>query len=285
MLSLFFSVVIIIIALQTCLSFTESCLHSHHQHNPARKLSTTTNIKEDNQQLQQKNREVRNALPQSSIVEVTNTSYIATGTHPLSIRYLIDFSNLVYNLSDKYCQNVGETRSMAYPGFGDKVCTAADIFTTEKRQIYLQYVLPEVLKLVQGTLVMTSTERAFSESGPLIVSSTACSDSLLVVPESHSTDGISGGVDFVVYLTSYPIDASISGWALACATSSHSGRINVAQINIPPHRLAWSSLNLPSMTWGDRSLVRILLHEYIHALGVDNAYMKSKYLIKEDRSG
>ncbi|GET94024.1 GP63, leishmanolysin [Leishmania tarentolae] len=130
-------------------------------------------------------------------------------------------------------------------------CTAEDILTDEKRDILVNYTLPQALQLHTERLKVRQVQGKWKVTGMV---GKVCSS--FKVPETHLTKGLSN-TDFVLYVASVPSPPGVLAWAVTCQ-SFPDGRPAVGVINIP-------AANIVSRY--NHAVTRVVAHEMAHALG------------------
>ncbi|GET94019.1 GP63, leishmanolysin [Leishmania tarentolae] len=138
-------------------------------------------------------------------------------------------------------------------------CTAEDILTDEKRDILVNYTLPQALQLHTDRLKVRQVQGKWKVTDMV---GKVCST--FKVPKAHITKGLSN-TDFVLYVASVPSEPGVLAWAVICQ-SFPDGRPAVGVINIP-------AANIVSRY--NHAVTRVVAHEMAHALGFSRKLFKS----------
>ncbi|ESL05225.1 surface protease GP63 [Trypanosoma rangeli SC58] len=164
--------------------------------------------------------------------------------------------------SERYCEKRWERR----PDFlgHNMPCTADDILSEQKKQLYEKTIIPEAVKLhAERLLVRPMAEGVVMREGP----GEPCT--YFTIPAGHKTDGVPDA-DMVIYAAAGPSSSNIPAWAATCLKSSDS-RPSVGAMNFNPRHMtdtAWS--------------VRVAAHEMAHALGFTEESIGSKSITSEE---
>ncbi|ORC91039.1 surface protease GP63 [Trypanosoma theileri] len=168
----------------------------------------------------------------------------------------------------RYCAKKGE--EVKIDVFNSKhTCTEEDVLTPEKKNILVNTILKEAVKLHSDRL------RVERLKGPLVVPKfgvgTKCAT--FTVPDKHHTDGVPD-VDMVLYVSARPSKYSGSfAWALTCATLGNEtarGRSVVGVMNYAPKYILATAQR-----------VRVAAHEIAHVLGFSVSEMDRLKMIKD----
>ncbi|XQJ25222.1 GP63, leishmanolysin [Leishmania guyanensis] len=152
---------------------------------------------------------------------------------------------------DYYCSYVGQLVDN-HAGSLD-ICEAKDILTDAKRDILVNYLIPQALQLHAERLKVKQVQGSWKVTG---MEGDVCGT--LKVPEAHVTVGVSNA-DFVLYVASVPSEPGVMAWAVMCQAFADD-RPAVGVVNIPA-----SYIRSPY----DQIMVRTVTHEITHALGFD----------------
>ncbi|GET86490.1 GP63, leishmanolysin [Leishmania tarentolae] len=167
---------------------------------------------------------------------------------------------------DYHCARVGQRVSTHNGMFA--TCTANDILTDEKRDILVNYLLPQALQLHTERLQVMQVQgnwKVIDMVGDICDS--------FKVPQAHVTKGLSDS-DFVLYVASVPSQPGVLAWATTCQVFSD--RLPaVGVINIPAANIA-SRYN--------HAVTRAVAHEMAHALGFSVEFFKASSILKYMRS-
>ena len=136
-----------------------------------------------------------------------------------------------------------------------------DIFTAEKRSVFLSRVIPRAVS------VITSILSVIPVVGNLTVGSTQpCSTDMVPLTQSSFAD-----TDFLFLVTAGPIvSASTLAWATSCAVDQV-GRPVVGHMNFKPRAMNW---NVNTTDKELDMLVRTAVHEFTHALGFSSIFFE-----------
>lgn len=152
--------------------------------------------------------------------------------------------------SNNYCTKEGELRP-DYTG-GRVYCAKDEVLTAEKRDILLNYIIPNAVKLHKERLLVKPVDS--------IVLSTMGSWRDFHPPQSHYTDGVSG-TDFILYVAAGPTSGNTVAWASTVQSDAASGRPLVGVTNMSPKYMQKTNY-----------AVRVFAHELMHALGFSSSY-------------
>ncbi|GET86515.1 metallo-peptidase, clan MA(M), Family M8 [Leishmania tarentolae] len=161
-----------------------------------------------------------------------------------------------------HCARVGQNVSTHDDGFA--TCTAKDILTDEKRDILVNYLLPQALQLHTERLKVRPLEGTWKVTGMV---GKVCRR--FKVSHAHVTDGLRN-TDFVLYVTSVPTRPGVLAWALTCQVFSD-GRPAVGVINIPAASIT-SRYN--------QVVTRVVTHEIAHALGFSRKLFEAAGMLR-----
>eukprot|EP00796_Vickermania_ingenoplastis_P002299 gene2299-biopygen1897 len=151
----------------------------------------------------------------------------------------------------RYCTAAGEYRP-DYQG-NQVMCTADDVLTEAKKNILVNQLLPDAVKLHAERLKVKRSASGF------IVPNFGASGGIcaqFTIPAAHQSSSGVQGYDFVLYVAAGPTSGNTIAWALTCAANSAEGRPVVGMANISPRYIA-----------DDSRTVRTVTHEIAHALG------------------
>ncbi|GET86491.1 GP63, leishmanolysin [Leishmania tarentolae] len=148
-----------------------------------------------------------------------------------------------------YCSHVGQNVSTHTGDFA--ICTADDILTDEKRDLLVNYTIPQALQLHTDRLKVQQVQGTWKVTGMI---GDICGS--FKVPRSHKTEGVSN-IDFVLYVASVPSAPGMVAWGMTCQVFSDV-RPAVGVINVP-------AVNIASRY--DQAITRAVAHEMAHALG------------------
>eukprot|EP00758_Cryptobia_borreli_P016969 Tbor_TRINITY_DN6150_c2_g2::TRINITY_DN6150_c2_g2_i1::g.22494::m.22494/K01404/GP63; leishmanolysin len=202
------------------------------------------------------NPQVYQPMPPSNAPDEVRRGFYATAFDSMRIVT----SSLDLEDSNKYCTKANDV----VPNFqGANVsCNDVDIFTLEKKKNLLNKILPAAFGLISSALKVNRVVGNLKNSG--------CT--LYNVPKSHSTEGIPNA-DYVLYLSVAPIPGNVVGWGGSCKRDT-AGRVISGRANFSPKTLVWDDAN----THIQRKIVRIAVHEILHALGFNYNSWKNHFL-------
>lgn len=174
----------------------------------------------------------------------------------------ITVSTLDLDDSTKYCTTAGGTS----PDFtGNTVtCTAADVFTADKKSILLNNVLPA------ATAKLSTMLQVDQSTANIVVPTNLCSR--VTKPAAHSTTGVSN-TDFVLYVSAGPTSGSTMAWASYCTLDQYHRPI-AGVANFGPSYISWSSTSSSS----NAELVATAVHEMLHALGFSQTFYMNYFV-------
>ncbi|GET93894.1 GP63, leishmanolysin [Leishmania tarentolae] len=161
-----------------------------------------------------------------------------------------------------HCARVGQNVSTHTGNF--ITCRANDILTERKRDILINYTIPQALQLHTDRLKVRQVQGTWKV---LLMSGEICGD--FKVPRSHITKGFSN-TDFVLYVASVPSDTGVVSWGISCQLFSD-GRPAVGVINVP-------AANLESRY--NQAVTRVVAHEMAHALGFSSIFFQLAHIVK-----
>ncbi|KPA75954.1 GP63 leishmanolysin [Leptomonas pyrrhocoris] len=130
-------------------------------------------------------------------------------------------------------------------------CTAADVVTDEKRDILMNYLIPQALQLHRERLQVRQVRGTWKVTN---MDGSICGG--FVVPAAHVTAGVRD-TDFVLYVTSVPSEGGVLAWATVCQVFSDD-QPAVGVINIPAANIAERY---------DQYTIHVVAHEIAHSLG------------------
>ncbi|GET86519.1 GP63, leishmanolysin [Leishmania tarentolae] len=156
-----------------------------------------------------------------------------------------------------HCARVGQRISTRDGGFA--YCRPEDILTDEKRDILVNYTIPQALQLHTDRLKVRQLQGRWRVTG--MVGETCGS---FKVPQAHITEGLNK-TDFVLYVASVPTEPGVLGWGVSCQVFAY-------------WRPAVGVINVPAASIGsryDQAMTRLVTHELAHALGFSIAFFKA----------
>ncbi|ORC81753.1 putative surface protease GP63, putative,metallopeptidase [Trypanosoma theileri] len=149
-------------------------------------------------------------------------------------------------------------------------CTEVDVLTPEKKNILVNEILPEAIKLHEERLFVKPL------NGPIVVPQFSESNGLCsqLIPEEHKhkTTGVPEA-DMVLFVAAEPTTEGAFAWAATCATLGLDGRPVVGIINYGPRYIVATPQR-----------VRVAAHEIAHALGFNSQLMERKGMVGEVNS-
>ncbi|GET93840.1 GP63, leishmanolysin [Leishmania tarentolae] len=156
-----------------------------------------------------------------------------------------------------HCARVGQNVSTHTGNF--ITCRANDILTERKRDILVNYTIPQALQLHTDRLKVQQVQGKWKVTPEL---EGVCGE--FRVPQMHITKGFSN-TDFVLYVASVPSRPGVIAWAKVCQVFPD-GRPAVGVINIPAANIA---------SRYSQALTRAVAHEMAHALGFTSKFFKA----------
>ncbi|GET86489.1 GP63, leishmanolysin [Leishmania tarentolae] len=162
-----------------------------------------------------------------------------------------------------HCARVGQNVSTHDDGFA--TCTAKDILTDEKRDILVNYLLPQALQLHTERLKVRQVQgrlRVTDMLGELCGS--------FKVPQAHITEGFRN-TDFVLYVASVPSEPGVLSWAKVCQVFPD-GRPAVGVVNIPAASIT---------SRYSQAVARVVAHEIAHALGFRKEFFEAAGILQQ----
>ena len=190
---------------------------------------------------------------------VTTTALAQSTFEPIRI----SFSTLDLDDDSQYCNAAGETR----PNFkgGTRTCTEEDIFTSAKKDVLVNTLLPEAKKILSNAF---SVVRLTSN---LMVGSTSQCTGGFTIPSDHVSSGIAN-TDFIVYVSAGPTREGEIAFAATCQDDGGSpSRPVVALLNFGPRYLTTDTLPI-------KDAVQETVHQVIHSLGFSHNQFNSRGL-------
>ncbi|KAK7198804.1 leishmanolysin, GP63 [Novymonas esmeraldas] len=148
-----------------------------------------------------------------------------------------------------HCAAVGQRVSTRTGG--GVTCKEADILTDEKRDILVNYLIPQALKMHTDRLKVRQVQGRWKV--------TAMTDAICgsyKIPDTHKSDGVQN-TDFIIYVSSVPIASLALAWAQTCQVFTNNQPV-VGVINIPASNIR---------TRYDQYVTHTITHELAHALG------------------
>ncbi|KAL7702846.1 GP63 leishmanolysin, partial [Lotmaria passim] len=156
-----------------------------------------------------------------------------------------------------HCATVGEV--VNNHNGANVTCTMYDILTDDKRDILMNYLIPQALQLHKDRLQVRQVQGAWKVTG---MYDTICGD--FMVPQAHLTTGVSN-TDFIVYVASVPSEEGVLAWAATCQVFSDD-QPAIGVINIPAANIAERY---------DQGVIRTVAHELAHALGFSSSFFNA----------
>ncbi|KAK7198803.1 leishmanolysin, GP63 [Novymonas esmeraldas] len=148
---------------------------------------------------------------------------------------------------------------------GDNVtCTADDILTDEKRDILVNYLMPQSLKMHTDRLKVRQVQGSWKVTDALKY----CSD--FKIPAAHYTVGVSN-TDMVLYVTSVPSETGVLAWAAVCSVFSDEHPA-VGVMNIPSAYI---------VSRYDQDMISTVTHEMAHAIGYSGSFFRGAGILQQ----
>ncbi|KAK7196992.1 leishmanolysin, GP63 [Novymonas esmeraldas] len=129
-------------------------------------------------------------------------------------------------------------------------CTVDDILTDKKRDILVDYIIPQSLKMHTDRLKVRQVQGSWSVKDALVV----CHR--FKIPQSHYTVGVDN-TDMVLYVSSVPSFPGVLAWAAVCSVFSDDHPA-VGVINVPAASIT---------SRYDQDMIATVTHEMAHTLG------------------
>ncbi|KAK7196993.1 leishmanolysin, GP63 [Novymonas esmeraldas] len=161
-----------------------------------------------------------------------------------------------------HCAKVGQVIDNRIDG--TVTCTADDILTDKKRDILVNYLIPQSLKMHTDRLKVRQVQGRWKVRD----ASKNCSG--FKIPQSHYTVGVDN-TDMVLYVTSVPTPSGALAWADACSVFSD---------NHP----ATGVMNVPAASITsryDQDAIATVTHEMAHALGYSDTFFTSQHIVQQ----
>jgi leishmanolysin len=166
----------------------------------------------------------------------------------------------------RYCTSASGTA----PDFTGQTtaCTVqADIFTTEKRTLLLEQILPRALAKVSGALKVDATV------GNIFVPQGTCSG-LYTIPSNDTSIGVANA-DYVLYVSAGKTQGQVLAFAGFCTLSGRN-RPLIGRANFGPAYISWNFTNPTSSQ--NLQQVNTAVHEILHALGFSQQFYTDHFL-------